>query len=67
MKIPITFKNAKDALSVVRSGMRVYIHGSAQTPTFLLKALAEEADRLRDVELVSISVYGDVMVDKPEY
>jgi acyl-CoA hydrolase len=29
--------------------------------------LAQEASRLQDVELVSITVYGDVFVDKPEY
>jgi acyl-CoA hydrolase len=65
MKIPIRYQSAQEALSVVQSGQRIYVHGSAQTPTFLLKALAEEAHRLRGVELVSISVYGDVMVDKP--
>lgn len=67
MKIPVHYKTAKEALAVVRSGQRLYVHGSAQTPTFLLKALAEEAHRLKNVELVSISVYGDVMVDRPEF
>jgi acyl-CoA hydrolase len=33
----------------------------------LLKKLAEQAPRLRDVELASISMYGDVEVDKPAY
>ena len=65
MKIPIRYKTASEALSVVQSNQRVFVHGSAQTPTLLLKALAEEADRLRNVEVVSISVYGDMMVDKP--
>jgi acyl-CoA hydrolase len=45
----------------------VYVHGSAQTPTLLLKALAGHSSRLKDVELVFISVYGDIQVDKPEY
>jgi acyl-CoA hydrolase len=67
MKIPIVYKTAEEALSVIKPGDRIYIHGSAQTPTFLLKALAKQAQRLKDVELVFISVYGDIQVDKPEY
>lgn len=67
MNFPLQYKSASEALSIIQPGNRVYVHGSAQTPTFLLKALAAEAGRLRDVELVSITVYGDVHVDKPEY
>lgn len=33
----------------------------------MLKHLAQEAPRLQDVELVSITVYGDIFVDKPEF
>jgi acyl-CoA hydrolase len=67
MKIPIVYKSAEEALAVVKPGDRVYLHGSAQTPTLLLKALAGHSSRLKDVELVFISVYGDKQVDKPEY
>jgi acyl-CoA hydrolase len=67
MKIPVHYKSAEEALSVVKSGDRVYVHGSAQTPALLLKALAGHWRRLKDVELVFISVYGDIHVDKPEY
>lgn len=67
MKIPIVYKSAEEALAIVQPGNRLYVHGSAQTPTLLLKALAAQSHRLKDVELVFISVYGDVQVDKPEY
>jgi acyl-CoA hydrolase len=67
MKIPVEYKEAAEALSIIQSGNRVFVQGSAQTPTCLLKALAEQAARFREVELVFISVYGDVYVDKPEY
>ena len=67
MKIPIVYKSPEEAVAVVKSGNRVYVHGSAQTPTFLLKALAQQANRLTDVELVFISVYGDIYVDKAEF
>ena len=63
----MTYVSAEEALQNIRSGQRIFIHGSACTPVYLLKALAAEAPRLRDVELVSISLYGDVELDKPQY
>lgn len=67
MKASITYVSPEAALSVVQSNQRVFIHGSAHTPTYLLKYLAAEANRLRNVEIVSISVYGDLYIDKPEF
>ncbi len=67
MKIPIVYQSAEAALSVIQPGNRVYIQGSAQTPTFLLKELARQANRLKNVELVFISVYGDIQINKPEF
>jgi acyl-CoA hydrolase len=67
MKVPVHYVSPKEALSVIQSNQRVYIHGSAHTPTFLLKHLALEAPRLHNVEIISISVYGDLHIDKPEF
>lgn len=61
------FVSVEDALQCIHSGDRVFVHGSACTPTYLLKHLAERHNELTDVELVFISVYGDIHVDKPEY
>ena len=58
---------AKEALQIVKPGDRVFIHGSACTPTYMLEQLANEANRLRNVEVVSISVYGDFFLNRPEY
>ncbi|TCJ12490.1 acetyl-CoA hydrolase/transferase family protein [Flaviaesturariibacter flavus] len=66
MKIPIRYQAAAEALSIIQSGNRVFVQGSAQTPTCLLRALAAEAPRLRNVELVFITVYGDMHVNRPE-
>lgn len=66
MKIPVVYKSAEEALSIIQSGNRVFVQGSAQTPTCLLRELAKQAPRLNDVELVFITVYGDIHVDKPE-
>ncbi len=67
MKTAIKYKTADEAISVIGSGHRVYVHGSAQTPTHLLTAVAKQADRLRNVEFVFITVYGDIQIDKPEF
>jgi acyl-CoA hydrolase len=67
MKVPVHYVSPQEALSAIQSNQRVYIHGSAHTPTYLLKHLALEAPRLQNVEIVSISVYGDLHIDKPEF
>lgn len=67
MQKEILYKTADEAVSVIESGNRVYVHGSAQTPTHLLNAVAKQADRLNNVEFVFITVYGDIQVDKPEF
>lgn len=63
----ISFVSAKEAVSVVKSGDRIFSHGSACTPNLLIDALAKQADRLRDVEFVSITQQGRVEIAKPEY
>jgi len=66
MKPETKYVNPKEALSVIQSNQRVFIHGSAHTPTYLLKHLAEEHNRLQNVEVVCISVYGELHIDKPQ-
>jgi len=61
------YVTAEEALQTIQSGERVFIHGSACTPLYMLKKMGEQTSRLRDVELVSISLYGDVELDKPKY
>jgi acyl-CoA hydrolase len=56
----LKYTTAEDALSVIKSGDRVFVHGSAATPQYLMRKLAERADELRNVELVSISTFGDM-------
>ncbi|MBN8677119.1 MAG: acetyl-CoA hydrolase/transferase family protein [Chitinophagales bacterium] len=63
----MNYVSAEEALKIIQSGQRVFVHGSACSPTYLLQKLSEQASRLRDVELVSISLYGDAHVDKPEF
>lgn len=61
------YSNPKNALSHIRSGQRVFVHGSAATPTYLLELLIGRSDQLKDVELVFISVFGSFPPARPEY
>ncbi len=64
---PYHYVPAEEALSIIQSRQRVFIHGGVCTPTHLLHELAKESQRLKDVELVSITLKGDIEVDKPQY
>ncbi len=67
MSIPIQYTTAEQALSIIKSNQRLFVHGSACTPLFLMRKLAEQAPRLKNVELVFITVLGDLEVQKPQY
>lgn len=56
-----------EAIKLIHSGDRVYIHGSAATPTLLLKTLAENSQDLREVELIAVSTLGKLDLTRPEY
>ena len=59
--------NAQEAVSVIQSGQRVFVQGSAATPLHLLHALENRSNELKNVELVCLSLLGDLGVNKPEY
>jgi acyl-CoA hydrolase len=62
-----SFVTADEAVKVIQSGDRVFVHGSAATPTHLLNALARRAPELRGVEVMAISTLGELELAKPEY
>lgn len=55
---PYNYNTAEEAIQFVKSGQRVFLHGSAATPVHLITELIRQKDRLNDVELVSISLQG---------
>lgn len=63
----IHYQSVEQALAVIKSGQRVFVQGSAQTPLYLLRELSKQAHRLEQVELVFITVQGDITVDQPQY
>ena len=61
------YTSAVEAIKLIRSDDRVFIHGSAATPITLLKALTENSDHLRNVELIAVSTLGPMELTKPEF
>lgn len=59
MKTP-AYVTAEEAVGLIKSGDRVFLHGSAATPLYLIKALLQRAGSIQDVELVAISTFGDI-------
>ena len=59
--------SAEEAVKNIRSGNRVFIHGSAATPLHILAALQKRHTELNKVELVSISTLGDIDFNNPLY
>jgi len=51
--------SAEEAVKVIESNQRVFIQGSAATPTILLKALFQRKNELKNVEMVSITTIGE--------
>ena len=55
-----------DAVRLVRSGMRVFIHGAAATPTPLVEALSRRLD-LEGVRLYHLHTNGPAPFAAPEH
>jgi acyl-CoA hydrolase len=58
---------ALDAVSTIKSGDRVFVHGVAAAPHILLDALVSRAGELRDVEIVHLHTEGPAPYADPQY
>jgi len=63
----INYVSAEEAVSIIKSGDRIFGHGSACTPNLLYDELAKQSSRLKDVEMVSITQQGNVEIAKQQY
>lgn len=61
-----TSQTAEQAVKIIQSGNRVFVQGSAATPTILLKALFSRKNELKNVELVSITTMGNIAFNPAE-
>ena len=62
-----TWLTAAQAVEKIKSGDRVFIQGSAATPTVLTTALGNRAAELKQVEIVSISTLGEMNLLKENH
>jgi acyl-CoA hydrolase len=60
------YVSAAEAVSLVRSGDRVYIHTAAAAPVALVEALAARAPELTNVETISLHTEGPAPYLAPE-
>ncbi|MBK9314401.1 MAG: acetyl-CoA hydrolase/transferase family protein [Acidobacteria bacterium] len=49
---------AEDAVAIIKSGDRVFVHGAAATPQQLITAMTARANELKDVEIVHLHTEG---------
>lgn len=63
----VNYISAAEAVKAVKSGDRVFLHGSAATPVHIIKALQHRYEELKNVELVSITTLGDVNFNDEKY
>lgn len=63
----MNYITAEEALNIIKPGQRVFVHGGAATPHFMLRKLAERASTLWNVEIVSISLQGDAVIADKKY
>ena len=63
----MNYMTGEEAVSIIKPGQRVFVHGGAATPHFLLTKLAERASTLWNVEIVSISLQGDMQIADKKY
>jgi acyl-CoA hydrolase len=57
---------AEEAVAVIKSGARVFVHSVAAAPSRLIEAMTARADELRVVEIVSLHTEGPAPYAAPE-
>src|SRR6266542_2958307 len=60
------FVSADEAVKIIKSGNRVYIHPGCAFPEELAEAMARRKDELYDVEVCHLMGVGDASYTKPE-
>lgn len=55
------------AVEIIQSHQNVFVQGGAATPIYLLHGLAERAHELKNVQIISMSMLGDIKISDPKY
>ena len=56
---------ADEAVSVIQSGHRIFIHSAAAAPQPLVEAMSRRAEDLRDVEVIHLHTEGETPYTRP--
>lgn len=63
----IKYNTAEEALCIINSDERVFIHGGAATPQILINALTSRYAELKNIEITHIHTEGEATYANPEY
>ncbi|HLP20133.1 MAG TPA: acetyl-CoA hydrolase/transferase C-terminal domain-containing protein [Chitinophagales bacterium] len=63
----MNYISAEEAVSVIKSGERVFIHGGCATPQRLVTALAQRHKELAEVEITHLHTEGEAPYANPAY
>jgi len=61
------YTSADEAVSVIKSGDRVFVHGVSASPFQLIKAMTNRHKDLEDVEVIHLHTEGEAPYAEPEY
>ena len=65
--IQVKYQTAAEAVQIIKSGDRVFVHGVCATPVRLIEAMTERYSELRNVEVVQLHSEGPAPYAQPEY
>lgn len=60
------FRTAEEAVKIIRSGQRVYIHPGCAMPEILTNAMSDRYEELTDVEVIHLLTVGKTRYSAPE-
>jgi acyl-CoA hydrolase len=66
MIISTEYTSAEEAVKLIKSGDRVFVHGAAMTPLRLVNAVSTRSSELREVEFIHIHTEGPAPYTNPE-
>lgn len=67
MSFKSKYTSAEEAVKLINSGDRVFIHSVAAAPQPLINAMTARSEELEDVKIIHLHTEGDAPYAKPEY
>ncbi|ALI99721.1 acetyl-CoA hydrolase/transferase family protein [Rufibacter tibetensis] len=67
MSLQPDYTTAEEAVKLIKSGDRVFVHGAAMTPLRLVNAVSARGPELRDVEFIHMHTEGPAPYTNPEH